>query len=45
MHDPLTVKIINVPQKDIQKFLDLGYVFGTGLKTRLGKIGACVGKE
>lgn len=45
MHNPKTGKIVNVPQQDIQSFLDKGYVFGTGIQSRLGKVGACVGKR
>ena len=45
LHDPLTGKIINVPEKDVQQFLDNGYVYGTGMQTRLGKVGACAGKR
>lgn len=45
MHDPHTGKIVNVPQNKIQDFLNNGYIFGTGLKTQLGKTGACAGKR
>lgn len=45
LHNPITGKIVNIPEKDIQRFLDEGYVYGTGLRTRFGKIGACAGKR
>lgn len=45
LHNPLTGKIINVPEKDVQQFLDKGYIYGTGLHIRLGKTGACAGKR
>lgn len=45
MHDPITGKIRNVPQKNVQTFLDNGYILGTGIKSRLGKVGYCAGKR
>ena len=45
LHNPLTGKIVNVPEKDVQLFFNKGYVYGTGLQTRLGKTGACAGKR
>ena len=45
MHDPKTGKIVNVPVENVQEFLNKGYVFGTGIASRKGKIGYCAGKR
>lgn len=45
MHDPITGKVVNVPVKNVQEFLNRGYVFGTGIASRKGKVGYCSGKR
>ena len=45
MHHPETKEIRNVPIEQVQEFLDRGYVFGTGIQSRKGKVGACAGKR
>ena len=45
MHHPVTGEIRNVTKDEVQKFLDSGYVMGTGIQSRKGKVGACAGKR
>lgn len=45
MHHPVTGEIRNVPKDEVQKFLDSGYVMGTGRADRKGKVGAQAGKR
>lgn len=45
MHNPQTGKIVNVPQAKVKEFLNIGYVLGSGIKSMLGKTGACAGKR